>query len=141
MGQSLSAAAQREVLEILLNEPKLFEIVKEKTTIEAFDVPILRRTADIVFETLNSDSNAELEVVLTKAESAGLGGYVAELAHAGEQKANFGPRLAGALETLQRCQAREEKDRARQAEDQTDYLRCIYRHAGKQNPHNIGMIQ
>jgi len=139
-GQGLFAAAQREVLEVLLNEPKLFEIVKQKTTAETFDVPILRQTAQILFETLSTHADATLKTILAKAESIELSKCIAELADAGEQKGNFERRLAGALDVLQQYEARKEKDRAKAAHDQTGFLRCVHKHTGKQNRHNVGMV-
>ena len=139
-GQGLFAAAQREVLEVLLNEPRLFEAVKQKTTVETFDVPILRQTAQILFETLSADIDAPLKAVLAKAESVELGKCIAELTDAGQQKGNFASRLAGALDVLQRCEAQKEKDQAKASQDQTDFLRCVHKHTGKQNRHNVGMV-
>jgi DNA primase len=139
-GQGLFAAAQREVLEVLLNEPKLFEAVRQKTTAETFDVPILRQTAQILFETLSADIDAPLKAVLAKAESVELGKCIAELADAGQQKGNFEIRLAGALDVLQRYDAQKEKDRVKAAQDQIGFLRCVHKHTGKQNRHNVGMV-
>jgi DNA primase len=139
-GQGLFAVAQREVLEVLLNEPRLFELVRQKTTAEAFDVPVLRQTAKILFETLDADMHAPLSVILAKAESVELGQCIAELAQAGEQKNNFELRLAGALDVLQRCQAEKEKDRVKAGDDQTRFLQCVRERAERQNRHNVGMV-
>ena len=68
-GRGLFATAQREVLEVLLNEPKLFEIVKKEITADLFDVPILRQIAAIMFETLNTNIDASLAEMLAKTES------------------------------------------------------------------------
>ena len=48
-GSGFFAVAQRELLEVLLNEPKLFEIVKQKITPNIFDVPILSQIAGIYY--------------------------------------------------------------------------------------------
>ena len=138
-GQGLSAAAQREVLEVLLSKPKLFEIVQRKTTAEAFDVPILMQIAAVLFETLNSDINAPLKAVLAKAESVELGRALMELADTAEQKGNFESRLAGALEVLQRYQTDKKVGQVKPAEDQTKYLRSVHERTGKRNPHSVGM--
>ena len=140
-GQGLSAVAQREVLEVLLNEPKLFEAVKQKATAESFDVPILRQTAEILFETLSADIDAPLNTVLAKAESVELGKCIAELADAGQQKGNFQSRLAGALDVLGRYEAQRERGGVKTAQDQTDFLRRVHKHTGKQNRHNLGMVE
>jgi flagellar hook-basal body complex protein FliE len=63
-----------------------------------------------------------------------------ELAQVGEQKGNFEPRLAGALDVLQKCQAKSKTERAKATQDHAEYLRSVCDHAGKQNPHNLGMV-
>jgi len=138
-GQGLSAAAQREVLEVLLSKPKLFEIAKQKITADAFDVPILMQIAAVLFETLSADVNAPLKAVLAKVESVALAGALMELADTAEQKGNFEPRLAGALEVLQRYQTDKKVGQVKAAEDQTKYLRGIHERTGKRNPHSVGM--
>ena len=140
-GQGLFATAQREILEVLLNEPRLFEVVKQKIIVDDFDVPILRQIATILFETLSTDFNAPLEAVLAKAETEELGRCLAELAYAGEQKGNFKSRLIGAVEVLQRYQAQKKKHQLKTTKDQTEYLRRVSADAAKQNRHNLGMVQ
>ena len=140
MGQGLFATAQREVLEVLLNEPKLFDIVKQKITPDAFDVPILRHVADILFETLSTGTNPSLKEILAKAESVEAGNVIVELAEAGEEKANFQSRLAGALDAIQRLQRQRKKSEIKAAQDQTQFLRCFSENTVKENPHNVGMV-
>ncbi len=139
LGHGLFAAAQREVLEILLNEPKLLGIVKQKITAELFDVPILRQIATLLLETLDADINASLTAVLAKAESAELSGLIVKLAHEGQEKGNFESRLTGALDVILRHQAQKRKSEIKAIEDQTQFLRCAFENTGKQNPHNLGM--
>jgi len=139
-GQGLFATAQREVLEVLLNEPRLFEIVKQKITADLFDVPILRQTAAILFETLNTNVNASLREILARAESVELGSSLVELTQAGEEKGNFKARLTGALDTIERYQAQKKSSRIETTEDQRQFLRKVYENTGKENPHNVGMV-
>jgi len=140
-GQGLFATAQREILEVLLNEPRLFELVKQKIIVDDFDVPILRQIASILFETLSTDFNIPLEAVLAKAQTEELGRALAELAYTGEQKGNFKSRLIGAVEVLQRYQAQKKKHPLKTPKDQTEYLRRVSAIAAKQNRHNLGMVQ
>jgi len=137
-GQGLFATAQREVLEVLLNEPKLFEIVKQKITADLFDVPILRQIAAIMFETLNTNIDASLAEMLAKTESVELGSSLVELTQGGEEKGNFKARLTGALNAIDRYQA--QKSRIETIEDPSQFLRKVYENTGKENPHNVGMV-
>jgi DNA primase len=139
-GQGLFAVAQREILEVLLNEPKLFEIVKRKISAQDFDVPILRRIADILFQTLSADGNASLKEILTQAESVEAGSVIVQLAQGGEEKGNFQSRLDGALNAMQRIQGNRQKSDIKAIEDQTRFLRRFSENTVKENPHNIGMV-
>jgi len=140
-GRGISAVAQREVLEVLLNEPKLFEVVKRKVTPEVFDVPILKQTAAILFEALNADIGASLKDILAGTESVQVSKCLMELAWAGEEKGNFQSRLSGAIDALARYQAEKKKIQIKTTtEDQTQFLRSVYENTEKQNPHNVGMV-
>jgi len=139
LGQGLAAAAQREILEVLLNQPSFFEFVKQKITPAAFDVPILAKTANVLFETLSSDPDASLKQVLAKAEDVSLGSCIVELAQVGAGKGNFESRLTGALDVIQRLQQRKKIDKDAAVKAQTRFLRDVRKTAAKQNPHSIGM--
>jgi hypothetical protein len=139
LGSGFFAIAQREILEVLLNEPKLFEIVKQKITAEDFDVPILRQTASILFEMLSTEPEARLAEILTRAESPEAGSLIVELAQSGEAKGNFESRLSGALDAIGRHQAQTRKSEIKAIKDQTQFLRCFLENTGKQNPHSTGM--
>jgi len=139
-GQGLFAAAQREILEVLLNKPELFDLVTPKIKPDTFDVPILKQIAAIVFETLSAEPNTALATILAKAESPQAGSAIVELARAGEQKANFQSRLTGALDAMQRFQAQKRKTEIKATEDQTQFLQRFAENTVKQNPHNIGMV-
>jgi len=139
-GQGLFATAQRELLEVLLNEPKLFEVIEQKITAELFDVPILRQIAAILFEMISAETDVSLAAVLARAESPEVGGAIVELAQAGEEKVNFQSRLTGALDVMQRYQGQRKKSEIKEIEDQTQFLRRIWENAGKEDPHNPGMV-
>jgi DNA primase len=140
-GQGLAATAQREILEVLLNEPKLFDVVKQKVTPDVFDVPILSQTAAILFEALNTGPGISLAQILAGTESVEVSNCLTELAMAGEEKGNFQPRLTGALDALERHQAQKKKSQLKtETKDQTRFLRDVYESTERQNPHNIGMV-
>ncbi len=49
-GQGLYASAQREILEVLLNEPGLFHRVEQEVSQDLFDVPVLGQIASILLD-------------------------------------------------------------------------------------------
>jgi DNA primase len=140
LGKGLYAAAQREVLEVLLNEPDLFELARQKITAEDFDVPILSRIAALTFETLSAGPKVVLAAVLARAESVELGQCIVELAQAGEEKGNYRFRITGALEVMQRVQRKRRQIEINAVKDQKEFLRSVCETTEKQNPHNVGMV-
>ena len=140
LGEGLSAMAQREILEVLLNKPALFETVKQKITVETFDVPILSQISTILFNTLSNDADVSLAGILANAESVEVSRALVELADAGEEKGNFEFRLTAAVDVMQRHQSQKKKSAVASDKDETQFLRSVYENTGKQNPHNIGMV-
>ncbi|MDH4240230.1 MAG: DNA primase [Phycisphaerae bacterium] len=139
MGRGLYATAQREVLEVLLNEPALFDSVNKQIKPQDFDVPILRQIADIVFEILSANPAPSLKEILAKAESVEAGSAIVELARLGEEKANFSSRLTGALDAMNRLTKQRKKGQIKADDDQTKFLRRFSENTVKENPHNVGM--
>ncbi len=139
LGQGLAASAQREILEVLLNEPKLFETVKQKISVDHFDVPLLKQTASILLETLNSSPEPELTEILSKTESPQVSSCITQLQHTGQEKGNFEARLTDAVNALLQSRARSPKSDIKAIEDQTRFLRTVAERTSKENPHNVGM--
>ena len=139
-GKGLFATAQREVLEVLVNEPKLFGIVKQYVTADDFDVPILKQMATILFESFESRPQPSLAAVLAGTESVEIAGYFVQLAQAGEEKGNFEARLTGALQVIQRMQGRKKGSEIKPVEDPAKFLRHVHESAGREDRHNIGMV-
>jgi DNA primase len=139
-GQNRFAAAQRQVLEVLLNEPKLYETVKQRITADVFNVPILGQAATILFEALDSDINTSLNEILARAESVELGNCIMELVTVGQKEGNLELKLEGALGVLDRYRALQQNSRISAVDDGTDYLRKKYENVTKKNPHCRGMV-
>jgi DNA primase len=136
LGNGLSAMAQREVLEVLMNEPRLFHEVRERITVDVFTVPLLRQVAEAVYAWLDQ---AGLEIsgkslakqILARTESVEIAKAVSELAEVGQRKGNHQSRLEGALQVLTRA---EPVDGRQAIADGTG------RFVSVGNRHNLGMI-
>ena len=100
LGRGVGAAAQRQILEVLLNEPALFRAIKKRIKLEMFDVPVLAKIAKILFEKLDEDINSSLAQILTLVESPNLSSVITDLAQYGKEKGNFQTSLNGASEAL-----------------------------------------
>jgi len=113
-GKGLSVAAQREVLEVLLNAPGLFDRANGRLRADAFTSPPLRQIADVVFARLEQ-GGAEVsgesfaKQLLARTESVEMARAIAELAEVGEEKGNYESRLQGALQMLTRAKAVHDK--------------------------------
>jgi DNA primase len=140
LGKGLFATAQREVLEVLLNEPKLFGVVKQYVTADDFDVPILKQMATILFESFESRSQPSLAGVLAGTESVEIAGYFVQLAQGGEEKGNFEARLTGALQVIQRMQDQKKGSEIKPVEEPAKFLRHVHESASREDRHNIGMV-
>ena len=138
-GRGFFAAAQREILEVLLNQPGLFDNIRKRIDPAVFDVPVLRQVADVLFETLAAEPDASLAAVLARAESPQRGSAIVELAQAGEKKGNYQTRLSGALDAVESFQARKTKGETETGKDQEQLLRRFTDTAVKDNRRSIGM--
>jgi DNA primase len=139
-GEGLSAAAEREVLEVLVSDPRSFDIVRGKVDTEKFKVPILRQVAAILFELLENDVNISLAQILARAESVQVSNCIAELARIGQEKGNFRARLTDALHVLRRYQTQREKKQAKTVEDESILLQQVYDQQDRENRHSLGMV-
>ncbi len=139
-GQGLYAAAQKEVLEVLLNEPGLFQSGEQEITEDLFDVPILNQIARLLFGAIRSENNVTISRVLAQAESPELAQAIVELQRVGEGKGNYHPRLAGALAVLRRVKRLSGGDlRTHGGESHVDVTEIARRHLGRENPYSQGM--
>ena len=142
LGDGFFAKAQREILEVLLNEPKLFEGVSGRITDEQFDVPVLRQIAKVLFESVEKSEGTTLTKLLSRLESVEAGSAIVRLFQAGQEKANFAQRLEQALNVVEghRENVQRERMKAALTDDDTESLQKISQILGKTNRRNPGMI-
>ncbi len=146
LGAGLFAAAQRELIEVLLNRPELLKLVEPTITPAAFDVPALKAMAEILFDFRDRDSDFAAESdsflrnVLARAESAQLGAAIVTLQAEGEKKAKFEERLRDSLQAMNARLARRQRTDIGQIADQNEFLKRLHETTGRKNPHNIGMV-
>ncbi len=138
-GQGLHAAAQREVIEVLLNEPGLFHSIGRPITEDLFDVPVLREVAAILFDVLRSEEDFALRAVLARTESVQLGDCIIELQEVGERKGNYHSRLTDALDTLSRHKDRSGTMRTGEAKNGSGFSGVGQGPPQQRNPHSIGL--
>jgi DNA primase len=139
LGRGIHAVAQREVLEVLLNEPGLFHSSGREVTEDLFDVPTLREIARLLIDVLQSDEDFALRAVLARTESVQLGDCIVELQEIGERKGNYSSRLTDALDVLYRRKDHSGTVPAGRGEDNGGFADASPKPGGRQHPHSIGM--
>ncbi|MGA2070281.1 MAG: DNA primase [Sedimentisphaerales bacterium] len=132
LGEGLSANAQREILEVLLAHPSLFDDIRDKISPQNFDVPVLERVAQAVFQTLSQKTRASIQTICSAVEDPQLASLITTLEHEGAEKGNFTKRLADALAALEHVEQQKNKT----AGSKHDLICDV----SKQNPRNMGMI-
>ncbi len=139
-GQGLYAAAQREVLEVLLNEPGLAHSIERGITPDLFDVPILNQIASMLLDIIESDGDFSIGRVLARTESVELAECIMELQRVGEEKGNYHSRLVDSLEVLCRRRQQIADVRTNKLTSQGDARSDGGEPSGRQHPHSIGIV-
>ncbi|MBN1127292.1 MAG: DNA primase [Sedimentisphaerales bacterium] len=101
LGQGYYAAAQAEVLEVLLNSPGLFAYIPEGFVADDFSVPVLQAIARPMFEMLRSGQELTEQALLRHIEEVEAGALVLALRDKGQQKGHYQERLKTALKTVE----------------------------------------
>ncbi len=101
IGAGYLEKAQREVLESLINEPKLFPTVETRIALDFFTVPALRELAEKMFSIFESDVDFSTQILLGRIEDAALAAFVVELIDTGEKKDNYARQLRQAIAVLE----------------------------------------
>ena len=88
-GKGFFARAQREILEVLLNAPELFEGIKDKINAEQFDVGVYREIAEELFGILVNEGEFEIKMLTWQIESTDTAALAVDLQFEGESKGNY----------------------------------------------------
>jgi len=132
LGEGLSANAQREIIEVLLAHPSMFDDVKDKISPANFDIPALQQIAQAIFQTLGEQPRAALSVMCSAVEDTRIAGLMTTLEHDGSEKGNFTKRLADAMAALEHTEQQRDKTASAKGDSVLD--------ASKENRRNMGMI-
>jgi DNA primase len=139
LGEGLSANSQREIIETLLAEPKLFKNVKNEFSPKDFDVPVLNQVAQTLFKVLAERPEATVSEICGCIEETQIANLVTMLEADGIKKGNFFKRLTDAIKTL-RIEQQKKISAAVSKTDEREYIRQICETAPKQDHRNMGMV-
>ncbi|MHC4755836.1 MAG: DNA primase [Planctomycetota bacterium] len=140
LGSSLHKIAEREILEVLLNEPSLFEDIRERISTQDFEDQNLRPIAEILLARLKEGLSMEIAEVIAGIESVETAGLIVDLADGGQAKGNFEKRLTDAVDAINRLDKKSNISPILAVEDPNNYLKSVSENAGKHNPRNLGII-
>lgn len=98
-GDAITAMAERQMVEVLLCRPELFDSILEKVDAADFTDPTLRHIAQAIWE-LGQEGRFTLESLLTREDLSPLGSLIGEMAMAGEHRGNFESTLTGAADHI-----------------------------------------
>jgi DNA primase len=96
------AALEREILEVLLGDPALFNDIKSLVTPDFFEQATLKAIAVHLFEALEANAGVKVSEVLARIESVELAQAITTLIHEGSAKGNFTARLQGIRARMRR---------------------------------------
>ncbi len=105
IGVGYLARAQREVLESLLNEPKLFPTIETRIALDFFTIPALRQLAEKMFSIFESDVDFSVHSLLGRIEDPALAAFVVEMIDTSDKKSNYARQLRQAITVLEEKEA------------------------------------
>ncbi len=142
LGGHYQDKAIQDVLEVLLNEPSLFEKVSSAIDVSRIESPLLREIATLLFEILKTREKFEITDLLGKVEDVELSSTIVDLSYAGREKSNYISRIESALGVIESLKIEKEINDAKRniSDDEslrkiTESLRSIQ--ADKRNKSNL----
>ncbi len=148
-GSGALAAAQRQILEVILNEPKLIDDVSKKISIHDFDVPLLKQAAEVIFQTLHEKPASSVSQILAHTDSGEVANAIVHLHEIGLKKGNFQASLNGALDVMlsrragkPACSKTDSAGRQKPdiIDNDAEYLKQICQKNRKCNSRSVGMV-
>ena len=83
-GSGFGQKAQEEIIEVVLNEPRLFESAARKIKADDFDVPVLKELWQLIEKTLAGNAEFSLTDLLAQTESEDVSSLVVKLSDNGQ---------------------------------------------------------
>ncbi|MBL7214562.1 MAG: DNA primase [Phycisphaerae bacterium] len=124
---TLLKQAQREILEVLLHEPGLYDLVADRIQVSDFKTyPALGEIAEVLFQCLNEGVEPEMARLYGQIESPATATVLGELESIGSRKGDPPVRLEESVRVLEEIRHQEEVERLKdfqQEDDETNYLR------------------
>ncbi len=136
----LAIKTQREILEVLLNEPQRCEEMSAHIKPEGFATEVFREIATAVFESCEPGEKIGIVQILMRIESTEGGRQAVKLATDGENKGNYQQRIEDAIEAIEKCKANNKRMQIRQTINDDESLSKLTEILKNENKRNPGMM-
>ncbi len=142
LGEHYQDKAIQDVLEVLLNEPSLFDRVSSLIDVSRIESPLLRQIATLLFEVLETQEKFEITDLLGRVEDVAISSTVVDLSYAGREKSNYLSRIESSLDVIKSLRIDKEIDAAKRNISDDESLRKITKslrdvQADKRNKSNL----
>ena len=132
------ARAQTEIIEVLLNEPRLFESAARKISANDFEIPALKEIWQIIERAVIDGTEYSLTNLLAQTESKDVSGLMVKLSDNGQDMDTLRRRLSGALSAVE--EYRDRKNLNVKKRDDGELLQRISAIKSKPDRRNPGLI-
>ena len=142
LGEHYQDKAIQDVLEVLLNEPSLFDRVSSLIDVSRIESPLLRQIATLLFEILETQEKFEITDLLGRVEDVAISSTIVDLSYAGREKSNYLSRIESSLDVIKSLRIDKEIDAAKRNISDDESLRKITKslrdvQADKRNKSNL----
>lgn len=130
--------AQAEIIEVILNEPRLFESAAKRIKAEDFDKAEMRDAWRLIEQTIAENVEFTLATLLAKTESQELAGLIVKLSDNGQDMETLRRRLNGAIDALNEYKHKKDADYKKTKDD--EILRRISAIKTRTDRRNPGLL-
>ena len=137
-GSGFGQKAQEEIIEVVLNEPRLFESAARKIKADDFDVPVLKELWQLIEKTLAGNAEFSLTDLLAQTESKDVSGLVVKLSDNGQDIETLKRRLTGAVIAIEEYNSKKLSQKTKALDD--EQLRKMSSAGAKPDRRNPGLM-
>ena len=137
-GSGFGQKAQEEIIEVVLNEPRLFESAARKIKADDFDVPVLKELWQLIEKTLAGNAEFSLTDLLAQTESKDVSSLVVKLSDNGQDVETLKKRLTGAVIAIEEYNSKKLSQKTKALDD--EQLRKMSSAGAKPDRRNPGFM-
>jgi len=133
-GSGFGEKAQEEIIEVILNESRLFESAAKKIKADDFDVPVLRESWELIEQTLAGGEKFSLADLLGQTESEETAQLIVKLSDNGQDVETLRKRLTGAIGALAEYNSKKRQGSKTLDDEQLRKISAVKGRPDRRNP-------